>query len=180
MKGSATTTIAPQRSGGVPGLYVGSGLAFKADCVNVDIIGIMDARGVASRPGELCALVAREAVLSETEPRLIYFLQHNSTERFPFDSGRFRWINSEREWWCSGTTVVRSNSCSSSGSGSAVFASALVWVVDRFAARVASVCCLPIYSLYSMLFCHHTMRLAAALLLCLSVCATTTTPDCCT
>ena len=91
--------VSPQRSQGVPGLYVGSGLAFKADCVNVDIIAIADARGVASRPGELCALVAREAVLSETEPRLIYFLQHNSTERFPFDSGRFRWISSEREWW---------------------------------------------------------------------------------
>ena len=98
--------ISPQRAGGVPGLYVGSGLAFKANCVNVDLEGIVDASGLHSQPGELYALVAQEVVLSDTEPRVIYFLQHDSTTPFPFDSGRFRWINSEREYRASERCII--------------------------------------------------------------------------
>ena len=95
--GSETRVVAPQQMKGVPGLYVGSGLAFKADCVNVDVEGIVDSSGSSTSPGELFALVAQEAILSETEPRVLYFLQHDSTKPFPFVSGRFDWIMSERE-----------------------------------------------------------------------------------
>jgi hypothetical protein len=89
--------VSPQRSQGVPGLYVGSGLAFKADCVNVDVEGIADESGATTTPGELYALVAEgpRHLLSDTEPETLYFLQHDSTKRFPFDTWRFEWIMSE-------------------------------------------------------------------------------------
>jgi SAM-dependent methyltransferase len=82
---------------GVPGLHVGSMLAFKADCVNVDLTGIEDATGKATMPGAVFALEVdrREPFDPDTEPARMYFLQHDGTQRFPFKDGRFAWIIAE-------------------------------------------------------------------------------------
>lgn len=82
-------------SDGVPGLYVGSGLAFKANCVNVDVEGITDMSGQRTRPGALFGLMRIGEALSETEPSIIYFLQHDGTKDFPFAEHRFEWILAE-------------------------------------------------------------------------------------
>lgn len=81
----------------VPGLHVGSMLAFKADCVNVDLTGIEDATGKATVPGAVFALEVdrRELFDPATEPARMYFLQHDGTQRFPFRDGRFSWIIAE-------------------------------------------------------------------------------------
>ena len=82
----------------IPGLHVGSMLAFKANCVNVDIAGIEDAAGRASVPGALFALVAEEAetLLGPTEPKTLHFLQQDGTKPFPFRDGRFDWVRMGR------------------------------------------------------------------------------------
>jgi predicted SAM-dependent methyltransferase len=86
----------------VPGLHVGSMLAFKANCINVDISGIEDGHGVSSKPGSLVVLkvddsptaIAESPILPE-DPRELYFLQHDGTKPFPFTSKRFEWIIAE-------------------------------------------------------------------------------------
>jgi SAM-dependent methyltransferase len=86
----------------IPGLHVGSMLAFKANCVNVDISGIEDGRGSKTEMGGLYALVADESAaalaespLAESDPRVLYFLQHDGTKPFPFGGGSFDWIIAE-------------------------------------------------------------------------------------
>jgi hypothetical protein len=86
----------------VPGLHVGSMLAFKANCINVDIEGVTDSRGSQTVPGALFALVAdespaalAESPLSDGDSKRLYFLQHDGTQRFPFRNGRFEWIIAE-------------------------------------------------------------------------------------
>jgi len=81
----------------VPGLHVGSMLAFKANCVNVDLTGIEDAHGKATVPGAVFALEAdqNEVFDPTTEPARMFFLQHDGTQRFPFRDGRFTWIIAE-------------------------------------------------------------------------------------
>jgi SAM-dependent methyltransferase len=70
--------------------------AFKADCINVDLTGIEDARGLATVPDAVFAL---EADLQEPydpeDPMRLYFLQHDGTKRFLFRDGRFQWIIAE-------------------------------------------------------------------------------------
>jgi len=82
---------------GVPGLHVGSMLAFKADCVNVDLTGIEDAHGRATVPGAVFALEVDQSMQFDpsTEPARMFFLQHDGTQRFPFRDGRFAWIIAE-------------------------------------------------------------------------------------
>ena len=76
----------------IPGLHVGSMLAFKDNCVNVDISGVSDNFGASTTPGVLFALKAQEAELGPTEPRNLYFLQQDGTQPFPFAAGRFDWV----------------------------------------------------------------------------------------
>lgn len=61
----------------VPGLHVGSSMAFKANCINVDIQGIADSAGTKSTPGQLMALVADRTAgrLGPDEPEKLYFLE---------------------------------------------------------------------------------------------------------
>lgn len=61
----------------VPGLHVGSSMAFKANCVNVDIQGIEDSTGTKSTPGQLMVLVADPSAgrLGPNEPEKLYFLE---------------------------------------------------------------------------------------------------------
>lgn len=81
----------------IVGLHVGSMLAFKANCVNVDIQGIEDGRGVTSTPGSVYALNAETSYvpLGPDEPARLFFLQHDGTKPFPFRAQRFDWIIAE-------------------------------------------------------------------------------------
>ena len=72
---------------GILGINCGCGKALVAGCLNVDQLSFSDRQGMSSEPGKMLRIHYGQQVL--------YYLQHDLTQPFPFASQSFSWGYSE-------------------------------------------------------------------------------------
>lgn len=72
---------------GIRGINCGCGKSLVAGCLNVDQLSFSDRQGTSSEPGKMLRI--------HHEQQVLYYMQHDLTQAFPFVGQSFSWAYSE-------------------------------------------------------------------------------------